>query len=99
MSMRSISSGCWSRNVNLLDMTLFFEFLQVAMGNRKSLSVGITDADWQQLFDYCKRQALIGVGFTAVEKLHAVGVVCPTAIRMKWMALALQIKQRNEKIT
>ena len=80
-------------------MTLFFEFLQVAMGNRKSLSVGITDADWQQLFDYCKRQALIGVGFTAVEKLHAVGVVCPTALKMKWMALALQIEQRNEKIT
>ena len=99
MSMRSISSGCWSRNDNWLEMTLFFEFLQVAMGNRKSLSCGIKDADWQRLFDFCKRQALIGVGFTAVEKLHAVGVVCPTAIRMKWMALALQIERQNEKIT
>ena len=82
MSTRSISSGCWSRNVNWLDMTLFFEFLQVAMGNRKSLSCDIKDADWQRLFDFCKRQALIGVGFTAVEKLHAVGVVCPTAMRL-----------------
>ena len=99
MSTRSISSGCWSRNDNWLYMTLFFEFLQVAMGNRKSLSCDIKDADWQRLFDFCKRQALIGVGFTAVEKLHAVGVVCPTAIRMMWMALALQIEQRNEKIT
>ena len=99
MSMRSISSGCWSRNVNWLDMTLFFEFLQVALGNRKSLSCGIKDVDWQRLFDFCKRQTLIGVGFTAVEKLHTVGVVCPAALRMQWMALALQIERQNEKIT
>ena len=69
------------------------------MGNRKSLSVGITDADWQRLFDFCKRQALIGVGFTAVEKLHSIEVVCPAALRMQWMALALQIERLNEKVT
>ena len=80
-------------------MTLFFEFLQVAMGNRKSLSGGIKDADWQRLFDFCKRQALLGIGFTAVEKLHSIGVVCPAALRMQWMALALQIERKNEKIT
>ena len=99
MSTRSISNGCWNRNVNWLDMTLFFEFLQVALGNRKSLSCGIKDVDWQRLFDFCKRQTLIGVGFTAVEKLHTVGVVCPAALRMQWMALALQIERQNEKIT
>ena len=69
------------------------------MGNRKSLSCGIKDADWQRLFDFCKRQALIGIGFTAVEKLHTVGVVCPTELRMQWMALALQIERQNEEIT
>ena len=75
---------------------LFFEILQVAVGNRKSLSVGISDADWHRLFEFCKKQALIGVGFTAVEKLHAMGVVCPAALRMQWMALALQIEKRND---
>ena len=80
-------------------MILYFEFLQVAIGNRKSLPVSISDADWHRLFDFCKRQALIGGGFTAVEKLHAMGVVCPANLRMKWMALALQIERQNEKIT
>ena len=74
---------------------VYFEFLQVAVGNRKSLSVSVTDADWHRLFEFCKRQALIGVGFSAVEKLHAIGVVCPAALRMRWMALALQIEKRN----
>ena len=74
----------------------YFEFIQVAVGNKKSLSVSVTDADWHRLFEFCKRQALIGVGFTAVEKLHAMGVVCPAALRMQWMALALQIERRND---
>ena len=32
---------------------------------------------------------------SAVEKLHTVGVMCHSDIRMKWMALALQIERRN----
>ena len=78
-----------------MEVRLFFEFLQVAIGNRKSLSAAINDSDWLRLFDFCKRQALIGVGFTAVEKLHSVEVVCPAALRMKWLALASQIEKRN----
>ena len=78
-----------------MEVSLFFEFLQVAIGNRKSLSGSVTDADWLRLFEFCKKQALIGVGFSAVEKLHTMGVVCPATIRMQWMALALQIETRN----
>ena len=78
-----------------MEVSLFFEFIQVAVGKRKSLSVSVTDADWQRLFEFCKRQALIGVGFTAVEKLYILGVECPANLRIKWMALALQIEKRN----
>ena len=81
-----------------MEETVYFEFIQVAVGNRKSLSVAIDYGDWQRLFDFCKRQALLGVGFSAVEKLHAIGVECPSALRMKWMALALQIEKQNEKL-
>ena len=72
-----------------------FEFLQVAVGNRELLSGGVADADWHRLFEFCEKQALIGAGFTAVEKLHVLGVECPANLRMKWMALALQIETRN----
>ena len=54
--------------LTIMEEKVYFEFLQVAVGNRKSLSVSVTDADWYRLFEFCKRQALIGVGFTAVEK-------------------------------
>ena len=74
---------------------LFFEFLQVAIGIRRPLSVAIGDSDWLRLFEFCKRQALVGIGFAAVEKLHTVGIVCPSKLRMQWMALALQIEKKN----
>ena len=79
----------------MMEGRLFFEFMQVAIGIRESVSVSISDADWHRLFDFCKKQSLVGVGFTAVEKLHAIGVVCPAKLRMQWMALALQIENRN----
>ena len=49
---------------------LLFEFLQVAIEIRKSFSAAINDSDWLRLFEFFKKQALIGVGFSAVEKLH-----------------------------
>ena len=79
-----------------MEVSLFFEFIQVAVGNRESLSGGVADADWLRLFEFCKRQAMIGIGFTAVEKLHAMGVESPAALRMQWMTLALQIETRND---
>lgn len=77
---------------------MLFEFLQIATGNRKSLPVGISDADWHRLFGFCRRQALVGVGFSAVERLHKQGMSCPYSIKVKWMALAIQIEKRNEKL-
>ena len=82
----------------MMEGRLFFEFLQVAIGNRKSVTVSIKDADWYRLFDFCKRQALIGVGFTAVERLHNAGVVCPATLRMQWYGYAAQIERMNEKL-
>lgn len=77
---------------------LFFEFLQVAIGNRGTVSVSITDSDWNRLFEFCKQQALLGIGFTGVEKLHKLGIECPATIRMQWYGYAVQIERINDKL-
>ena len=81
-----------------MEIRLFFEFLQVAIGNRESLSRELSDNEWQDIFRMLKEHALLGVGFTAVERLHANGVVCPPGLRMKWFALVVQIERRNEQL-
>ena len=81
-----------------MEARLFFEFLQVAIGNRESLSRELSDNEWQDIFLLLKKHALIGVGFTAVERLHAKGVVCSMQLRMQWYALVVQIERRNEQL-
>ena len=79
-------------------MNLNFEFIQVAMGLRERLSAVPSVHEWQVLFEFCKRQSLLGIGFAAVEKLHEVGVECPADIRLQWYGYALKIEQMNEKL-
>ena len=79
-------------------MRLEFEFIQVAMGLREWLSAVPSVHEWQLLFEFCKRQSLLGIGFAAVERLHEMGMECPSAIRMKWYGYALQIERMNEKL-
>ena len=79
-------------------MRLEFEFIQVAMGLRERLSTIPSVHEWQVLFEFCKRQSLLGFGFAAVEKLHEVGVECPADIRLKWYGYALKIERMNEKL-
>ena len=81
-----------------MEARLFFEFLQVAIGNRESLSRELSDNEWQDIFLLLKKHALLGVGFTAVERLHAKGVVCLAQLRLQWYALVVQIERRNEKL-
>ena len=81
-----------------MEVRLFFEFLQVAIGNRESLSRELSDNEWQDIFRLLKEHALLGVGFTAVEQLHANGVECPPLLRMQWYALVVQIERRNEQL-
>ena len=79
-------------------MRLEFEFIQVAMGLRKRLSAVPSVHEWQVLFEFCKRQSLLGFGFAAVEKLHEVGVECPADIRLQWYGYTLKIERMNEKL-
>ena len=79
-------------------MSLRFEFIQVAMGLREQLSAVPSVHEWRVLFEFCKRQSLLGIGFAAVEKMHKVGVECPADIRLKWYGYALKIERMNEKL-
>jgi len=72
-----------------------FEFLQIALGIRESPSFSLSEERWQSFYDFCRKQALTGVGFAAVEKLHEKGVECPKALRRQWLAQTVQIEQRN----
>ena len=55
-----------------MEVSLLFEYLQAAVGNRKSLSVSVTDADWYRLFEFCKKQALILHHLSALRTVFSI---------------------------
>lgn len=74
------------------------DFIQYAIGVKQDFPYPIKNDDWLEIYSFCKKQAVLGIGFSAVEKLHSKGVVCPYQLRHSWMSIALQIESRNKKL-
>ena len=75
-------------------MTLFFELLQVAIGNRKSLSAIPTVSEWKQIFQLCHKHSLLGIGFCGMRILPDEQLP-PKELMFRWTAQADLMLQNN----
>lgn len=76
---------------------LFFELIQVSIGRRDSLSRVPSAEEWSMLYSFSVKQAVAGVCFCGVQRLPKEQLVeMPVQLKLKWFALATQIKTRNE---
>lgn len=48
---------------------ILFELLQVAIDLKDGSSLTATSSDWKKFYSFCKKQALLGIGFSALEKI------------------------------
>ena len=78
-------------------MKLFFELLQVAIGRREQLSECPTEVQWQEIYDICQKQALIGIGWYAIEKLPKEQRPHEELLFL-WMGMAQKIVATNELV-
>ena len=76
---------------------LFFELLQVAIGNRKSLTRQLSDDEWASLYSECEKHALLGIAFAGVERLPKEQFP-PFDVAAEWVHDAQVAKDRNEKL-
>lgn len=75
---------------------LFFELIQVALGQREKLSQEPSVEEWAEIYAMSKKQAVVGVAFLALERLNEEGQKPPVTLMYEWIAAAEQIKVRNE---
>lgn len=87
---------------------LFFELLQIAIGNKESLSVAPTQEQWAELFALSKKQALVAISMAGMTRLiHSTSVGVGASdygksigidemTYLKWLGLTAKVAQRNK---
>ena len=74
---------------------LFFELMQVAVGQLDCLSRGPSPEEWAELYQTAQRQAVTGICYNGVEKLFEFGLRAPQDVSIDWMAEAEEIRMSN----
>ena len=73
---------------------LFFELLQVAIGNRRKLSQTPSAEEWRELYAMAQMQTLVGIAFRGIEQLPQEQRP-PKPLLMQWYMAAERIKAMN----
>lgn len=72
-------------------MNPLFELLQIALGNRSSLTNALTEKEWFSLFDEAQKQAIVGVLIDGIEKLSAQQRP-PKVILLEWIGMVQMVE-------
>ena len=82
----------------------FFAFLRYCLGGKRDMSRVIAGMNWQKLYSFASRQAILGLCFDGIERL---GKEYPEELKlnpigrnllMTWMGKAQQIRRQNMKV-
>ena len=86
------------------DIIAFFAFLRYCLCSKESMSKIVAGMDWQELYSFASKQALLGLCFEGIERL---GKEYPEELKrnpirrellMTWMGKAQQIRRQNMKV-
>ena len=86
------------------DITAFFAFLRYCLGYKMDMSRVVAGMNWQELYSFASKQAILGLCFEGIERL---GKEYPEELRlnpigrellMTWMGKAQQIRRQNMKV-
>lgn len=75
-------------------LLIFFELVRVSLGTQDTLSRQLSDEEWEQMFVFAGKQALIGICFSGLERLPA-GQRPPEELLFKWFSSARHIEYTN----
>ena len=83
---------------------MIFDFLKYCLGRKDNMSNVVADIDWEQLYSFASKQAILGFCFDGIKRL---GKEYPEGVKqnpigrellMTWMGKAQQIRRQNMKV-
>ena len=91
-------------SIAYLNNDMIFDFLIYCLGKKENMSRAIAGMNWQQLYSFASKQALLGLCFEGIERL---GEEYPEELKrnpigrellMTWIGKAQQIRRQNMKV-
>ena len=82
----------------LKQQKIFFDFLRFCIGSAKEIPGSLKEADWKELYDIAKKQALLGVLFDGIKKLPAEHVGMKKELLLHWMAESQMLEKANVRL-
>ena len=88
----------------MIETLVFFAFLKYCLGSKENMSRAIAGMNWQELYSFASKQALLGLCFDGIKRL---GKEYPEELKqnpigrellMTWMGKAQQIRRQNMKV-
>ena len=88
----------------MINTFAFFTFLRYCLGYKGDMSRAIAGMNWQQLYSFVSKQAILGLCFEGIERL---GKEYPEELKrnpigrellITWMGKAQQIRRQNMKV-
>lgn len=76
--------------------SLFFELIRISIGQATAFHRSPNPKEWENIYEQAKRQTLLGVLYTGLERLPKEQRP-PFALIAKWYALTQQIEQSNKQ--
>ena len=77
---------------------MFFELIQLALGQRDGLSRELNGQEWQEVYQIATKQALLGVCFAGIQRLSKEQAP-PKELLFRWFGAAQSIIKRNAQLT
>lgn len=83
---------------------MIFDFLKYCLDRKDSMSNVVADIDWQQLYSFASKQAILGLCFNGIERLgreysdELKQNPIERDLLMTWMGKAQQIRRQNMKV-
>ena len=77
---------------------MFFELIQLALGQRERLSRELNGQEWQEVYELATKQALLGGCFAGIQRLSKEQAP-PKELLFRWFGAAQSIIKRTAQLT
>ena len=77
------------------NIELFFQLLRYAIGISNKIPIGISDEEWEQVYETARRQSLLGIIFYGIQRLPMEKP--KRQLLLKWYSVSENIRLSNQK--